>query len=207
MSTFKVFIFHDVHVDMYFSEPWERAWRATARLQDQCERERERRWFKLNALAARTATYYGESDDRVTRQATSDRQQDLNVTTLASGTCLAWPLIHSRDPLLADCLTVKLSPCKYSHSSPAGRIAACLCGHPKYNLLLAQAHPRMIQHLSSYYTHVHVTACDKVMYMSHVGYCCVHELWACEQVNFELSLYNHVVNLETSVCCQTSYCH
>ena len=31
----------------------------------------------------------------------------------------------------------------------ARRIAACLCGHPKCNLLLAQARPRMIQHLSS----------------------------------------------------------
>ena len=32
----------------------------------------------MNALAARTATYYGESDDRMTRQATSDRQQDVH---------------------------------------------------------------------------------------------------------------------------------
>ena len=51
--------------------------------------------------------------------------------------------------MLAHSLTVKLSPCPYSHSSPAVRIAACLCGHPKCNLLLAQARPRMIQHLSS----------------------------------------------------------
>ena len=42
-------------------------------------------------MAARTATYYGESDDRVTRQATSDRQQDLNVTTL----------VHACNELLA----------------------------------------------------------------------------------------------------------
>ena len=55
-------------------------------------------------------------------------------------------------PLLAHGLTVKLSPCLCSYSSLAGQIAACLCGHPKYNLLLAQAHPRMIQHLSSNYT-------------------------------------------------------
>ena len=52
-------------------------------------------------------------------------------------------------PLLAHSLTVKLSPYPCSHSSPAGRIAACLCGHSKCNLLLAQARPRMIQHLSS----------------------------------------------------------
>ena len=29
-------------------------------------------------------------------------------------------------------------------------LAACLCGHSKCNLLLAQARPRLIQHLSSY---------------------------------------------------------
>ena len=53
-------------------------------------------------------------------------------------------------PLLAYGLTVKLWPCQCSCSSPAGRIAAaCLCGHFKCNLLLAQARPRMIQHLSS----------------------------------------------------------
>ena len=69
--------------------------------------------------------------------------------SLASGMCFAWPLIHSRDPPLARGLTVELSPCPCNHSSPAGRIAACLCGHPKCNLLLAQACPRMIQHLSS----------------------------------------------------------
>ena len=52
-------------------------------------------------------------------------------------------------------LTVKLRPCQCSCSSPAGRIAAaCLCGHFKCNLLLAQARPRMIQHLSS------TTCCD-----------------------------------------------
>ena len=51
---------------------------------------------------------------------------------------LAWPLIHSRDPPASYGLTVKLSPC---HSSPTGRIAACLCGHTKCNLLPAQAHP------------------------------------------------------------------
>ena len=38
---------------------------------------------------------------------------------------------------------------KLSHSSVAGRIAACLCGHSECNLLLAQAHPKMIQHLTS----------------------------------------------------------
>ena len=52
-------------------------------------------------------------------------------------------------PLLAHGLTVKLSQCPCNHSSLAGRIATCLCGHSKCNLLLAQARPRMIQHLSS----------------------------------------------------------
>ena len=52
-------------------------------------------------------------------------------------------------PLLAHGLTMKLSPCPCSRSSPPGRIAVCQCGHFKYNLLLTQARPRMIQHLSS----------------------------------------------------------
>ena len=34
-------------------------------------------------------------------------------------------------PLLAHGLTVMLSPCPCSRSSPAGRKAACLCGHSK----------------------------------------------------------------------------
>ena len=46
---------------------------------------------------------------------------------------------------------MKLSPCPCSHSSPAGQIAhACLCWHLKCNLLLAQAGPRMMQHLSNF---------------------------------------------------------
>ena len=104
---------------------------------------------KFNALAARTATCFlnhGESDDRVTRHAMSDRQQDvcwLQVCALHDHSYIAGIL------LLAHGFTVKLSPCPCSHTSPAGRIAACLCGHPKCNLLLAQARPRMIQHLSS----------------------------------------------------------
>ena len=88
----------------------------------------------------------GEPDGHMTRQAMSDRQLDVRWLQVC-----AW---HHRSYiaeilLLARGLTVKLSPCQCSHSSPAGRIAACLCGHPKCNLLLAQAHPRMIQHLSS----------------------------------------------------------
>ena len=99
-------------------------------------------------LAARTATYflnYGESDDRVTRQATSDRQQDVRWLQVR-----AW---HDRSyiagiPLLAHGLTVKLSPCQ---CSLAGRIAACLCGHPKCKSSATRSgSPRMIQHLSSY---------------------------------------------------------
>ena len=111
-------------------------------------------------LAARTATYflnYGESDDSVTRQAASDKEQDVRWLQVR-----AW---HDRSyiagiPLLAHGLTVKLSPCQCSHSSLAGRIAACLCGHPKCNLLLAQACPRMIQHLSSTKHLFHVYDCQ-----------------------------------------------
>ena len=47
--------------------------------------------------------------------------------------------IQSRNfPLLAHGLTVKFSPCPCpcSHSSLAGQIVACLCGHFKCNLLL-----------------------------------------------------------------------
>ena len=63
------------------------------------------------------------SDDRVTRQATSDRQQDVRWLQVC-----AW---HDRSyiagiPLLAHGLTVKLSPYPCSHSSPAERIAACV---------------------------------------------------------------------------------
>ena len=70
-----------------------------------------------------------ESHNRVTRQATSGpwpvTVRQLNVRWLQ---VRAW---HDRSyiagiPLLAHSLTVKLSPCPYSHSSPAGRIAACL---------------------------------------------------------------------------------
>ena len=81
---------------------------------------------------------------------------------LSAALLLAWPLIHSinspslvptplsqffrkecghetRISLLAHGLTVKLSPCPCSHSSLAGRIDACLCGHSKCNLLLRLA--------------------------------------------------------------------
>ena len=75
--------------------------------------------FNLNATAARTTTYflnYGESDDHVTRQATSDRQQDVRWLQVR-----AW---HDRSYTAgAHGLTVKLSPCLCSHSSPAGQIA------------------------------------------------------------------------------------
>ena len=58
-----------------------------------------------------------ESDDHVTRQCTSGRQQDVHWLQVR-----AW---HDRSyiagiPLLAHGLTVKLSPCQCSHSSPAG---------------------------------------------------------------------------------------
>ena len=73
----------------------------------------------------------------------SDRQQDvrwLRVRALHDRSYITGIL------LLAHGLTVKLV-CPCSHS--IGRMAACLCGHPICDLLLAQARPRMIQHLSS----------------------------------------------------------
>ena len=93
-----------------------------------------------------------KSDNRVTRKVMSDSQQDVH-----------WLQVHvwhvrsyiAGIPLLAHGLNVKLNPCLCSHTSPAGRIAACLCGHSKCNPLLAQACPTMIQHLSSiYYCHL-----------------------------------------------------
>ena len=106
----------------------------------------------MNALGARMGIYflnYGsyESDDRVTMHiAATVGQKDVRWLQVR-----AW---HDRSymagiPVLTHGLTVKLSLCPSSHSSPAGQIAACLCGHCKCNLLPAQAHPRMIQHLSS----------------------------------------------------------
>ena len=55
---------------------------ATARLQGWRERERERRWFKLNVLAVDMETYFlirlwYESDDCMTRHAASGLQQDV----------------------------------------------------------------------------------------------------------------------------------
>ena len=67
------------------NKPWERAWRATARLQHWRQRERERRWFKLNACVGSTQTTYFlcyESDDRMTRHAVSDRQQNVRWPSL-----------------------------------------------------------------------------------------------------------------------------
>ena len=64
MSTFKYFMPWWLHVlstptcTSAEPKPWERAWRATARLQVWREGERERRRLKLNALIAHTATYF-----------------------------------------------------------------------------------------------------------------------------------------------------
>ena len=131
------------------AKPWEQAWRATARLQSWYERE----WghFKLNAVALQLTFWTYSTSLTIVwqgRQAMSDRQQDVRW--------LQVPAWHDCSyiagiPLLAHGLTVKLRPCQCSHSSPAGRIAACVCGHLKCDLLLAQAHPRMIQHLSSFF--------------------------------------------------------
>ena len=123
--------------------------RATARLQGRHKREWEWKQFKLNALAAHTATYFLNSDDCVRRQGTMTvGQQDvrwLQLRTWHDHSCIAGI------PLLVRGLTVKLSLCLCNHSSLAGQIAAGLFGHSKCNLLLAQARPRMIQHLSSKY--------------------------------------------------------
>ena len=122
-------------------------------LQGRREREWERRLFKLNALAAHTAAYMYFLNHGMSL--TIVWQGRLRVTVGQQG--VRWLQVgawHDRSyiawiSLLADGLTVKLSPCPCSHSSLAGRIAAYLCGHSKCNLLLAQARPRMIQHLTS----------------------------------------------------------
>ena len=95
-----------------FAKPWEWAWSATARLQGWCERERG--WNDSNSIRWQHAQQitFCESDDRVTRQAMSDRQQDVRWLQVR-----AW---HESSyiagiPLLDYGLTVKLSPCQYSH--------------------------------------------------------------------------------------------
>ena len=132
------------------AKPWERAWRVTARLQGQRERERLKT-IQVECLGSTNGNLLSEpcyeSDDRVTRQAVSDSQHWLQVRAWHDRSYIAWIL------LLAHGLTVKFSPCPCSHSSLAGRIAACLCGHFKCSLLLVQARPRMIQHLSSLECH------------------------------------------------------
>ena len=95
----------------------------------------------------------------MTRQAASDRQQNVRWWGLFQVS--AW---HDHSyiagiPLLTHGLTVKVSPCPCSHSSPAEWIASCqhvrstICGYPKSNLLQTQARPRMMQHLASKITH------------------------------------------------------
>ena len=136
------------------AKPWEQAWRATVRLQGRCEREWEQRLFKLNALAAHTATYFlnhGTSlmiawQGRLRVTVGQQGVRWLQVHAWHDCSCIAWI------PLLAHGLTVKLSPCPCSHTIvwlDECNVAACLCGHPKCNMLVAQAHLRMIQHLTS----------------------------------------------------------
>ena len=106
-----------------------RAWRATTRLQG--HRERERGWFKLNALAACTATLWTMvrvwwSCDK------AGLEWPLPVTVRQQDVC--WLQVHAwhdssyitETPLLAHCLSVKLSACQCSHSCLAGQIATCL---------------------------------------------------------------------------------
>ena len=80
------------------AKPWERAWRAMARMQGRREREQVRRRFKLNALVARTATFCSELWGRVwwSLHKAGCEWQEAGCT-LASSTCLAWQLIHSMD--------------------------------------------------------------------------------------------------------------
>ena len=52
-------------------------------------------------------------------------------------------------PLLAHGLTVKPHAIVAKVFWLDEYVAACLCGHPKCNLLLVQARPRMIHHLTS----------------------------------------------------------
>ena len=110
------------------AKPWKRAWRATARLQGRRETDWERRLFKLNALAIRTATHFLNHGTSLTIA----RQGRLRVTVGQQG--VRWLQVsswHDRSyiawiPLLPHDLTVKLSPCPCSRSSLAGRMAACL---------------------------------------------------------------------------------
>ena len=113
-----------------WAKPWKRAWKATARLQGRCEREQEWRRFKLNALASTHGNFvnYGASLTIAWQGWPSDPgDRQTAGCMLASDMCLAWPLLHIAGiPLLAHSLTVKLSLCPCSHSSPAGRMATCL---------------------------------------------------------------------------------
>ena len=102
---FKTNIFHDDWMSTptwTSAKPWERAWRATARLQGRRKGEREQRRFKLNALAARMASFWTmvwvwRSRDK------AGREWQTGGCTLASGTRLAWPLIHSTDSPADSC--------------------------------------------------------------------------------------------------------
>ena len=75
---------------------------------------------------------WGESGGRVTRQAAGGRQRDVRWLQVRVWHDLSY---IAPVPLLAHGLTVKLSPFLCSRISPAGRIAACLCGYYKCNLL------------------------------------------------------------------------
>ena len=129
MSTFKHFMMIEcpVHVVPTCTSVWKRAWRATARLQHRCEREIQ---SKLNVLADRKTTCFFRQSRDSPRQAASEwHTAEHTVARFAPGKHLAWSLMHSRDPLLAHGLSVKLSPFLCSHSSPAGRIAVLsACG-------------------------------------------------------------------------------
>ena len=130
---------------------WERAWR----LHGRCEKEWEWRlsyssWMNWQHTQQLTFWTIVRLCDKAGRLRVSSWSYSRYVHCRASGACLAWPLIYiGMVPLLAHGLTVKLSPCPCSHSSLVGRIAACLYGHSKCNLLLAQGCPRMIQHFTS----------------------------------------------------------
>ena len=122
---------------LQLSPPWERASRATARLQGRRERERERRQFKLNALAAHTATHFLNHGTSLTIA----WQGRLRVTVRQQG--VRWLRIQVRAwhdlsyivliPLVAHGLTVKLSPYRCSHTDIYVGIPNAIC----YSLRLA----------------------------------------------------------------------
>ena len=121
---------------------YEWVWRATARLQRLCDGEREPKQFKLNVLAACTATYIlikfvcYNSDDHVTWQAELQTKQ-CTVTRFASGKHLAWLFIHSMDSPASSWLVWAIV---FWLDEIDAYVVTYMWAF-KWKLLLAQAHP------------------------------------------------------------------